>query len=153
MKITICAVGKLKKNAPEVIIFEKYVKMLKWSVEVKEVVENKKLPLENLIESEGERLLKSVPIGAYIIALDEKGVMLSSNDFAKELIKARDTGIADLAFLIGGADGHSEKVKQKAHFLLSLGKMVWPHFLVRPMLIEQIYRAKTIIEGHPYHRD
>ncbi|MGD9637951.1 MAG: 23S rRNA (pseudouridine(1915)-N(3))-methyltransferase RlmH [Alphaproteobacteria bacterium] len=153
MKVTICAVGKLKSNAPEVAIFEKYAKMLKWDVEVKEVLEAKNLPLEKLIANEGEKLLKVIPKDAFKVVLDETGKMLSSVEFAEEISKIRDQGKSDIAFLIGGANGHAESIVKEADLVLSLGKMVWPHFLVRPMLMEQIYRAKTIIEGHPYHRD
>ena len=153
MRITICAVGKLKKNAPEDELFAKYVKRLKWQIDVKEVVVSQNLPVESLIVSEGEKLLKAVPKGSFIVALDERGEAFSSIDFANELQKTMTNGISDVAFLIGGADGHSREVLTKADLILSLGKMVWPHFLVRAMLIEQIYRAKTIIEGHPYHRE
>ena len=105
-----------------------------------------------LPQKEGELLLSAVPEGGVIIALDERGKHLSSEEFAHRLGTWQDNGIPAAAFLIGGADGHSPEVRQKAHLLLAFGKMTWPHMLARAMLAEQIYRAKTILDGHPYHR-
>ena len=144
--------GKFGKNSPEAELFDRYAKMLRWSVELKEIAEPKGLPTGVLAEKEGEMLLAAVPKGARIIALDERGKMFSSEDLAKQIALWRDGGDASLAFVLGGADGLSDEVRNKAHLLLSLGKMVWPHLLARVMLSEQIYRAKTIMEGHPYHR-
>lgn len=150
MKIIIGAVGRLKKHTSEFMLCEKYLKMLKWHVEIKEIIINKKLPAEDLVKKESEKLLNLIPKNAYIVALDEKGVMFSSIQLAKELVKIKNTSIM---FLIGGADGHSQALLERADLVLSLGAMVWPHFLARIMLIEQLYRAQTIIEGHPYHRE
>ena len=86
------------------------------------------------------------------IVLDERGKSLASEDFAKLLQRHLDQGTQDLAFLIGGPDGHSEQIRQNATHLLSFGPMTWPHRLVRVMLFEQIYRAVTILVNHPYHR-
>jgi 23S rRNA (pseudouridine1915-N3)-methyltransferase len=89
---------------------------------------------------------------ASTIVLDERGKSLSSGDFAKLLQRHLDQGTQDLAFLIGGPDGHAPQTRQTAGQLLSLGPMTWPHRLVRVMLFEQIYRAVTILVNHPYHR-
>ena len=78
--------------------------------------------------------------------------MLSSADFAKRIGAWRDDGAPCLAFLIGGADGHGDQVLKQAELTLSLGPMVWPHLLVRAMLAEQLWRAASILSGHPYHR-
>ncbi|KGM31825.1 23S rRNA (pseudouridine(1915)-N(3))-methyltransferase RlmH, partial [Inquilinus limosus] len=72
--------------------------------------------------------------------------------FAKLLGRWRDEGRAEAAFLIGGADGHDESVRGRAELLLSFGRLTWPHMLARTMLAEQLYRAQTILSGHPYHR-
>jgi 23S rRNA (pseudouridine1915-N3)-methyltransferase len=87
-----------------------------------------------------------------MISLDERGTELTSTAFAAELRRFIDRGAAELAFLIGGPDGHADEIKKHAALQLSLGKMTWPHRLVRPMLAEQIYRSVTILLNHPYHR-
>jgi 23S rRNA (pseudouridine1915-N3)-methyltransferase len=87
-----------------------------------------------------------------VVALDERGAALSSAAFAERLGTWRDGGIPDLAFLIGGADGLADTVRQRAGLVLSLGLMTWPHLLARGLLLEQIYRAQQILAGHPYHR-
>ena len=86
------------------------------------------------------------------MALDERGRSLSSAAFADYLGRRRDEGVADLAFVIGGADGLAERVRSRADLVLSLGAPTWPHLLVRGLLAEQLYRAQSILAGHPYHR-
>lgn len=87
----------------------------------------------------------------YVIALDEKGSVLTSRDFARRLAGLRDDGVKETAFLIGDADGLSPAVRQRADLTLSFGAMTWPHLMARVMLAEQIYRALCILNGHPYH--
>ena len=87
------------------------------------------------------------------MALDERGRQLGSRDFAQKLGAWRDQGVAEIAFVIGGADGLAESLRRRADLTLSLGQMTWPHMLARAMLVEQIYRAQQILAGHPYHRD
>lgn len=101
---------------------------------------------------EGEMLLGAVPDGAALFCLDERGRNITSYDFAAMLARLRDDGTSDAAFLIGGADGHDEAVRRRATQTLSFGAATWPHMLVRIMLAEQLYRAMTILSGHPYHR-
>ena len=105
-----------------------------------------------LKRAEAELLLAAIPQGSVVVALDERGKALSSEAFAAKMGAWRDQGAADIAFLIGGADGHGDAVRARADFLLALGPMTWPHMLVRGMLTEQIYRAQQILAGHPYHR-
>ena len=102
-------------------------------------------------QKESEMLLAASE-GATRIILDEKGKNISSADFAAMISKERDEGAAKMAFLIGGADGHTHELRARADFKLAFGAATWPHMLVRPMLAEQIYRAMTILSGHPYHR-
>jgi len=104
------------------------------------------------VAKEGELLLAALPAGAHLILLDERGKAHTSPDFAKMLARLRDEGVRDLGFVVGGADGHGPAIKQAARGLLSLGPMTWPHLLVRGLVAEQIYRAITILAGHPYHR-
>jgi 23S rRNA (pseudouridine1915-N3)-methyltransferase len=88
-----------------------------------------------------------------VIALDENGTQMTSRGLATELGRARDQGIASAAFVIGGPDGLEPAFLASASLTLSFGAMTWPHQLVRIMAAEQIYRAVTILSGHPYHRD
>ncbi len=101
---------------------------------------------------ESDRLLDALPAGATIVALDERGRSLASDAFADFLGAERDRGCHDLVFIIGGADGLHERVLRRAAHLLSFGRQTWPHQLVQAMLLEQMYRALTIWQGHPYHR-
>lgn len=102
--------------------------------------------------AEAALLEKAIPSGALICCLDERGKVMSSPDFADQLGQWRDRGRQDVAFVIGGADGIDPALRERADALLSFGKMVWPHMLVRVMLSEQLYRAASILAGAPYHR-
>lgn len=101
---------------------------------------------------EGALLAAAIPVGATVIALDERGRDLASTAFAERIGKWIDDGVADLAFVIGGADGLLPALRERAALTLCFGKLTWPHLLVRIMLAEQLYRAHTILTGHPYHR-
>ena len=104
------------------------------------------------MEAEADLLAKAVPAGALLVTLDERGKVLSSPEFAAQLARWRDDGRQDVAFVIGGADGIAPGLRERAAFSISFGRMVWPHMLVRVMLVEQLYRAATILGGGPYHR-
>jgi len=153
MQITISAIGKLKKNTPEDILIQDYLKKTKWPVVIKEFEEKKTLTVDQLKEAESNLLLSSVPQGGKIIALDERGKTPSSREFAELIGKWLDEGVQSISFLIGGANGHAEKLRERADYKLSFGRMTLPHMLARVVLAEQIYRAKTILDGHPYHKD
>ena len=101
---------------------------------------------------EAAMLERSLPDGALIAALDERGTVMSSPDFAALLGRWRDEGRRDCALAIGGADGHHKDLRARADLVLGFGPMVWPHMLVRVMAAEQIYRAAAILAGTPYHR-
>lgn len=98
-------------------------------------------------------ILAALPAGAPLVALDERGLMLSSQGFAERIAGWRRRGLAELAFAIGGADGLDRAVLDRAETVLSLGPMTWPHRLARILLLEQIYRSQQILAGHPYHRE
>ena len=145
MAVTVHAVGRLKRG-PETELVERYTKRLK---RLKTTV--RELPERASKGQEGDALLASIPASAFVLALDEHGEDLPSVKFARLLGDQLDRG-RDLAFIIGGADGLSDAVKQRADVLLRFGRMTWPHQIVRGLLFEQIYRAETILLGHPYHR-
>jgi len=151
VNILVAAVGKAKPGA-ERELFESYAARLPWRVDLKEIEIKKEAAVNVRRAREGEALLGAVPEGARIIALDERGKSETSEAFAKRLGRWRDDGVRGVAFLIGGADGLDESVRKRADATLSFGALTWPHMLVRALLAEQLYRAHTILTGHPYHR-
>lgn len=102
--------------------------------------------------AEAALLQRALPANALTCVLDERGKLETSPAFADRLMKWRDDGNSDLAFVIGGADGLDASLRNNAHHALSFGPMVWPHMMVRIMLAEQLYRAASILSGSPYHR-
>ena len=154
MKITILSIGKFDKSLYREL-FEYYLKRLKWKIELKEIeFKNTKSYEESKIKhEEGALLLKYFHNFSKIIVLDERGKQYSSIEFATILENFNVAGDSNIAFVIGGAFGLSEEVKNKADILLSISKMTLPHLMVRSFLIEQIYRASTIISNHPYHKN
>ena len=151
MRLVVAAVGRCK-TGPERALFEHYARRITFPLELKEVEEKKKLKSAALKRREGELLLAQAPDGAVIVALDETGKELSSAAFADRLGRWRDDGIKDVVFLIGGAEGLDDTVKNRADLVVGFGSQTWPHLLVRDMLAEQVYRAQCILSGHPYHR-
>lgn len=145
MHITIAAIGKLKDPALKAL-YDEYEKRLAWKVNVREFE-----PKAHK-HQEGALLLSAVLPSAFLITLDENGENLKSEEFADSLKHIQLYHQGKVAFLIGGADGLSEEIKEKAQKSISFGRMTWPHLLVRVMLIEQLYRAQQILKGHPYHR-
>jgi 23S rRNA (pseudouridine1915-N3)-methyltransferase len=122
-------------------------------VSVQEGEIKQKLAPAVLQQEEAKWLLAGVPMGAFVIALDERGKGLTSPTFSALLSQKQLDGFSQFVFLIGGADGLTPEVRGRADLLLSLGTMVWPHKLARVMLMEQLYRAQQIQVGHPYHRE
>jgi 23S rRNA (pseudouridine1915-N3)-methyltransferase len=151
VQIVVAAVGKAKAGA-ERELFDSYTARLPWRVALKEIELKKELAVDVRKTREGEALMAAVPEGARIVALDERGRSETSDAFAKRLGRWRDDGVRDIAFVIGGADGLDDAVRKRADLLLSFGALTWPHMLVRALLAEQLYRAHTILTGHPYHR-
>lgn len=151
MRIVIAAVGRGGSD-PGQVVYDHYARRITTPLTLKEVAVKRQLTGPALRRAEAELLLKAVPEGAVLVALDESGRLLTSPDFAQRLGAWRDDGTRDLAFVIGGANGLDVSVLKDAKLVLSLGPMVWPHFLVRGMLAEQLYRAQSILAGHPYHR-
>ena len=152
MHISVVAVGRLK-SGPETALAQQFLTRLTWPVTIREVEEKKKLPPAALRQREGELLLAACPKSATLIALDEQGTGISSRDFAERLGRWRDEGVAEIAFIIGGAGGLDKAILERAALVLSLGPMTWPHQLARGLLFEQLYRGQQILAGHPYHRD
>ncbi|MBY5989642.1 23S rRNA (pseudouridine(1915)-N(3))-methyltransferase RlmH [Roseovarius atlanticus] len=155
MRVHICAVGRMK-TGPERALLDDYLVRFDRTgrslglgpAEMHEVEDRK----GGGMEAEAQLLERALPKGAVIVALDERGRLLTSPEFSLHLAGWRDTGRGDVAFVIGGADGIAPALRDRAEVTLSFGKMVWPHMLARVMLAEQLYRAASILAGAPYHR-
>jgi 23S rRNA (pseudouridine1915-N3)-methyltransferase len=155
LKFRIVAVGRMKAG-PEKALFDFYAARVRPAIVLAEVEEKRPLSSAELKAREAELLLAALDDAKgkrAVVALDERGKTLSSRDFAQRLQRFEDDGAQEIAFLIGGADGHGAAVLDRADLKLSLGAMTWPHLMVRAMLAEQLYRAQQILAGHPYHRD
>lgn len=152
MRLWLVAVGR-SRGGVWAALWDEYRRRLHWPMEVREVeVKRRTAGAEDLRRREAELLAAALPAAATVVALDERGIMLSSEAFAGRIRGWRDGGVDDLAFVIGGADGLDEGIRRRAGLVMSLGPMTWPHLLVRGMLGEQLYRAQQILIGHPYHR-
>jgi len=159
MRIVIAAVGRLKRG-PEVELAERYreraVKSGRGiglrSLDVIEIAESRARDPQRRMMEESIALADIIPERAAIVLLDPRGEPLDSNGFVKRLRGWNDGG-RDLAFVIGGPDGLAPTLSESADLHLAFGALTWPHQLVRVMLLEQIYRAITILSGHPYHRE
>ncbi len=145
----VIAVGRLREG-PEAALFDRYNTRLRPGLTVTELPEARGTPVD-IKRREGAALINALPRQAFAVALDLGGQVLDSEAFSGRL--ERWLGNAKpLCFLIGGAEGLDAPVLHRSDFVLSLGAMTWPHFLVRAMLAEQLYRARSIAAGHPYHR-
>lgn len=155
MRCHLIAVGKGTKGTPEKAVYDQYAGRLAppFSLTLREVEEKKRLSGPELKAREAELLLAQVPDGAAVVALDERGKALSSRDLAGRIADWRDGGVRDVAFLVGGADGLDAAVRARADLVLNLGRLTWPHMLVRGLIAEQLFRVQCILSGHPYHRD
>ncbi len=159
MRLLVAAVGRLKSGA-ERDLAERYRdravqaggKVGLRDLEVVEIKESRAGDLGRRLLEEAIALANIIPEGAVTVALDERGQNLDSAAIAGEIRTWRDSGRPAVAFVIGGADGLGPDVKRRADLRLAFGGATWPHQLVRIMLLEQIYRAVTILSGHPYHR-
>jgi 23S rRNA (pseudouridine1915-N3)-methyltransferase len=152
MKITLAAIGR-ERDAAARGLFDRYAERLPWPLTLRELEAKKAKDGPARMAEEAALLAAALPAGAPFIALDERGRDMASRDFAARIGRFADEGVAQLGFVIGGADGLLPDLRQRAALVLGFGKLTWPHLLVRVMLAEQLYRAHTILTGHPYHRD
>ncbi|MBE9639310.1 23S rRNA (pseudouridine(1915)-N(3))-methyltransferase RlmH [Salipiger mangrovisoli] len=155
MRVHLCVVGRLRFG-PERDLIDDYLKRFDRTGRALGLGPVTLLEVEDRkgggMAAEAALLRKAIPSGARLCVLDERGKLMSSPDFARQLGEIRDAGTGDLAFVIGGADGIDPSLRAEADMALSFGQMVWPHMLVRVMLSEQLYRAASILAGSPYHR-
>lgn len=146
MHILIAAIGKA--GVSEETLISGYLKRLTGKVDL---LINDGRKLRNKAEETAWLLQQTADVEA-LIALDEQGKELTSMQFARQLEKWQESGISTIGFLIGGADGLDKAQLPRKTQLLCFGRMTWPHILARVMLAEQLYRAESILKGHPYHR-
>jgi 23S rRNA (pseudouridine1915-N3)-methyltransferase len=159
LRLLLIGVGRLKAG-PERELFERYFKRLAdlartsgvSGVDLREIEEGRARRPEDRQAEESRLILAAVPKGARLALLDERGAALSSAQWASEIGKARDSSVPVYAVVIGGPDGLDASLRGQAQSVLSFGAMTWPHQLVRVMAAEQLYRALSILSGHPYHR-
>lgn len=159
MRVLVLAVGRLKQGA-EADLCERYRKRVAQAgrnvglreFEIVEIRESRAAEAEKRNLEESIAIANLIPDGALVIVLDENGDSLSSASVADAIKAERDSGRAALVFVVGGPDGLAQTLRGKGTKKLAFGAATWPHQLVRIMLLEQIYRAVTILAGHPYHR-
>lgn len=159
MRLTVAAIGRLR-SGPELDFIDEYAGRIRaigkplgvTPFDIREFEAPKGLAGATRQAREAELLSGAGGAGAKRVALDENGENLSSEAFARRIGRWRDDGAPEIAFLIGGADGLDRALVAKADFVVAFGRATFPHMLVRAMLVEQIYRAMTILSGHPYHR-
>ena len=155
MRVTICAVGRLRAG-PESALLADYLGRFDRTGRALALGPARVVEVEDRRgggpAAEGVLLARAIPGQAALCVLDERGESVASPVFAGWLAEWRDAGRADCALVIGGADGTDPALRERADRVLSFGAMVWPHILARVMLAEQLYRAATILAGGPYHR-
>ncbi|BDA86607.1 ribosomal RNA large subunit methyltransferase H [Aureimonas sp. SA4125] len=159
MRLTVAAIGRMK-SGPERELADRYIGRLGKSggplgldfAGLSEYPESRAGTVAERKRDEAVRLVAGLADKTVLVVLDETGKTLSSEGFAAELAQLRDEGVRDLALLIGGPDGLDPELRARARLVLSLGRMTFPHQIARMLLAEQIYRATTILSGHPYHR-
>ncbi len=159
MRLALIGVGRLK-SGPERELFDRYFKRLGdlarsqgiSEVELREVDEGRSRRAEDRQAEEARAIRAAAPRGAWLTALDERGAAMSSAQWAAEIGKARDGAAPAYAVVIGGPDGLDPALRAEARTVISFGALTWPHQLVRVMAGEQLYRALSILGGHPYHR-
>ena len=159
MRVTLAAVGRAR-GEPETALFNDYWKRaeaagarLGFTGFATAIVDTSRgATAEARMREEAERLARKSPPIAHRVVCDQRGHSLTSDAFAANLARLRDSGASDVLFVIGGPDGLAAAIRDRAQQRIAFGPQTWPHLLVRVMLAEQIYRALTILSGHPYHR-
>ncbi len=159
MKLAIHAVGRMKAG-PESDLAQRYLDRLSKAgpgiglefAGLTETPESRAQTADQRKRDESTKLEAMLGAGAALVLLDERGDNIGSGEFARRLAAMRDSGLSRAVFALGGPDGHDSALRPKAALVLSFGKLTWPHQIARIMLAEQLYRAVTILSGHPYHR-
>jgi len=159
MRLVVISIGRLKQG-PERELAERYRerfddigrKLGFRGLDIHEIPESRARDPATRMAEEATAISAAIPDNSLLVALDERGDNLGSPAFARQLGRWRDEQVASTIFAIGGADGLSPDLRRKAKLSIAFGSATWPHQMVRVMLLEQLYRAATILAGHPYHR-
>ena len=151
MRVVVLSPGRFKRG-PEKELFDRYRERCPWKIELVELALKREVPAGELRAAESRLIEARLPAGRPVVLLDEAGELATSDQLAARLGRWRDEGAGGAAFVIGGADGVDDDLRRRADWRLALGRLTWPHLLVRAMLAEQLYRAAAILAGHPYHR-
>jgi 23S rRNA (pseudouridine1915-N3)-methyltransferase len=159
MRLVVVSIGRLKQG-PERELSERYRerfddigrKLGFRGLEIHEIAESRARDPATRMTEEARAISAAIPDKSVLVALDGRGDNLDSPALARHLGRWRDEQVASTIFAIGGADGLSPDLRRMAKFSIAFGSATWPHQLVRVMLLEQVYRAATILAGHPYHR-
>ena len=159
MRLLVISIGRLKQG-PERELAERYRerfddlgrKLGFRGLEIAEIPESRARDSATRMAEEAVAISAAIPAKSALVALDERGDNIDSAAFARHLGRWRDEQVANTIFIIGGADGLSPELRRMAKLTMAFGSATWPHQMVRVMLLEQIYRAATILSGHPYHR-
>jgi 23S rRNA (pseudouridine1915-N3)-methyltransferase len=159
MRLVVISIGRLKQG-PERELAERYRerfddigrKLGFRGLEIHEIPESRARNAATRISEEAAAISAAIPDKSVLVALDERGDNIDSSTFARHLGRWRDDSVANTIFAIGGADGLSPDLRRTARLRVAFGAATWPHQMVRVMLLEQVYRAATILAGHPYHR-
>ena len=159
MRLVVVSIGRLKQG-PERELAERYRerfddigrKLGFRGLDIHEIPESRARDAATRMAEEAAAISAAIPEKSVLVALDERGDNLDSTGFAGHLGRWRDESVAQTIFAIGGADGLSPDLRRKAKLRMAFGSATWPHQMVRVMLLEQVYRAATILAGHPYHR-
>lgn len=153
MNIKIIAMGKVKNKSPEMEIMDEYLKRIKGcSVKVMELEVKNFSNSEDKKQKEADLMQKHISSSDYIVCMDEHGENLTSVEFSNVIKKQQGQG-GDIVFIIGGAFGIHKSLLDKSNKKIAFGKVTYPHKLLRAMLVEQVYRAFSIINNHPYHKE
>jgi 23S rRNA (pseudouridine1915-N3)-methyltransferase len=159
MRLVLISIGRLKQG-PERELTERYRERFEdisrklgfRGLDIHEITEGRSRDAATRISEEATAISAAIPAKSVLVALDEHGDNIDSASFARHLGRWRDEQVANTIFIIGGADGLSPDLRRKAKLTMAFGSATWPHQMVRIMLLEQLYRAATILAGHPYHR-
>jgi 23S rRNA (pseudouridine1915-N3)-methyltransferase len=159
MRLLVISIGRLKQG-PERELTERYRerfddigrKLGFRGLEIQEIPESRARDAATRMSEEAAAISAAIPAKSMLLALDQHGENIDSAGFARQLGRWRDEQVANTIFMIGGADGLLPELQRKAKLVMAFGSATWPHQMVRIMLLEQLYRAATILAGHPYHR-
>jgi len=152
MRVSILAIGKNRRGVFK-DLYEFYATRIQWEIQLVELEIQKTPDWKKQRLNETKKLLSSAPKGSLIVILDEAGKLITSRALSDWINNQVDIGAKDVSFLIGGSHGLDLSAISSPNLMISLGRVTWPHLMIRGMIAEQLYRAQQIRRNHPYHRE